>query len=214
MRSMVSGGLVAISGLMLCAPLSAQITPTFGIEGGLNFSKINLEASGVTVSFKSRTGFAVGAFLQAPLGPSLTLEPHVLYSQQGTKFDDGGSASATIKLDYIHIPVLFKYSFPMPSSPASPFVVAGPYLGIKAGCKVKFEDDGSSISGDCDETDENNFKSTDFGLSFGAGVNFQKLILTVRYALGLTSIAEETDESDPDASAKNRVLSILVGFRI
>ena len=50
----------------------------------------------------------------------------------------------------------------------------------------------------------------DFGLAFGGGVEFGSIILDGRYSFSLSDI--DADAAD-DASGKNRVVSVTVGFR-
>jgi serine/threonine-protein kinase len=57
-------------------------------------------------------------------------------------------------------------------------------------------------------TKDGDVKIMDFGLIFGAGVEFGKITVDARYNLGLTTI----DDSEEEADVKNSVISIMVGY--
>jgi len=73
----------------------------FGIKGGLNFaseSGDNGEQTG------SRTGLHIGFFLETPISQKVGFQPELVYSMQGGSFSGG-----TRKLDYINLPLMFKF---------------------------------------------------------------------------------------------------------
>lgn len=71
-----------------------------GIKLGANFSNFSDVKD---LSMSSKTGFHFGAFAAVRLG-GVSIQPEVLYSQQGAKFDAG-----KIELDYVNVPVILKY---------------------------------------------------------------------------------------------------------
>ena len=62
---------------------------------------------------------------------------------------------------------------------------------------------------------EDQTKTFDFGIAFGGGVSFDKLVIDARFTLGLTNIINETGKADlgPNADAKNRSFALTVGWR-
>jgi hypothetical protein len=132
--------------------------------------------------------------------PNFLIQPEVLYTQKGAKYDEGG-AEATVKLDYVEVPVLFKGRFG--SGGVKPSVFAGPAVGFKVSAKTEF---------DGEEEDIEDVKGTDFGIVFGAGLDLAagpgSFIIDARYTLGLTTLDDSPDPGD----VKNGVWSFSVGY--
>jgi hypothetical protein len=184
--------LILILAMAFAVTANAQGT-VFGIKAGVNFANISGDD---TDGLSSLTGFVGGGFVDIPMSPTISIQPEVFYSQKGAKIDDLGT-DVSIKLDYIDIPVLFKYT--MAGESARPFFLFGPSIGFSASSKLSAD----GVSEDLD-----NVASTDFGLVFGIGVNFQKFLIEGRYALGLSNILDIED--DPD-SLNNAAFQLMLG---
>lgn len=185
--------------LIMLLAAGAQAGPaTFGVKAGVAIANLTGDN---TDGLNSKTGFMFGGFAAFPIGESISLQPEVLYVEKGTKFDEdngtGTMVEVKLKLNYIDIPILFKYT--MAGESARPYLLAGPSIGFKTSAKVSAE----GQSADFDYV-----KSTDFGLVFGAGVNFQRFMLEGRYGLGLSNINDFP--GDPD-SIKNAAWNFLLG---
>jgi hypothetical protein len=187
-------------GVLFTAYSFAQIG--LGIKGGVNFA--NVSGTDAPPNAKTLTGFAAGGYLEISLPLLFTIQPEILYSQKGTTYDQsifGTNVKVTAKLNYLEIPVLVKYSFPVPV--VKPSLYAGPAMGILLSAKAKAEAAGQSQEEDI----KSQTTSTDFGLVVGASANIAIITVDVRYTLGLTTI-------DKTGSTKgyNRVFSIMVGI--
>jgi len=151
--------------------VNAQIQ--FGVKAGVNLANVtNATDSKTLVSFNG------GALVKIPLTEALSLQPEVLYSAQGAKFDGG-----KINFNYINVPVLVTYTLPV-----GVFFQTGPQVGILMSAKEK-EDGGES-------TDVKDFtKSTDFSWAIGAGYLIPDVNLgfNLRYNLGLTKIGKDVN---------------------
>jgi hypothetical protein len=188
--------------LVFAAGAQAQ-APGFGIKGGMTLANL----TGDTEGLDSKTGFMIGGFAAFPMGESMSLQPEIYYVEKGAKETvqvGVGEAVRNVdvkyKLNYIDIPILFKYT--MAGEGARLHLLAGPSIGFNTTAKITAEGQ---------EEDFKDFiKSTDFGLVFGAGVNFQKFLVEARYNLGLTNIND--DPEFPDDSVKNSAWNFLVGF--
>ncbi len=187
------------------APLTAQ--SSFGVVGGFASSKITISGGGVSASFSSHSGFAAGVSMATPINKDFEFAPELLYIQKGSKFVDG-SESASLKLSYVELPLLFRAKFG--SGETRPFILAGPALGVKASCKINGTSGSVSVDADCNDADFN-VKSTDFGVMFGAGVAHQRFSASVRYDLGLSNLSKD---ADPGTSAKNRSILVLLGVSL
>ncbi len=167
----------------------AQSPVNFGIKGGVNFANLS------DGDADARTGFIGGLVIDLglPLLP-LGIETGAYYSQKGFE------TSGTLKLDYLEVPVLAKFSLG-PPGPISPSFVIGPYAGFL----LNSEFEGESGAIDLDDATE----SVDFGLLAGVGVDFNlgltKLNVQARYGLGLVDAFDGQD-------SKHRVLSLTAGI--
>lgn len=184
--------------------------PTIGIMGGVNLARI----SGDDITdIDNRTGVVGGVFLTFHLTNTFGIQPEAIYSQRGASSNSDPSFDATIKMDYIDIPVLLRYDIPV-VGPIRPFFLAGPAFGIQTKCAIGVDGDGVSASVDCDQFSgdpEASFESKTFDLSgiLGAGLDFRlgghTLMLGARYQHGFSDVVK-------DASAKSRTWSVVAGF--
>jgi hypothetical protein len=213
---------VVVLSLLLVLPAFGQETTkgitAKGIKAGLNMAKeTGSDASGA----KMLLGFAGGAFLEYSFTPMFAVQPEVLFSMEGSKFNDetieGVTVSPKLTLDYINIPVFFKVK-PEVKGNFKPNIFAGPFLGILMSAKAKGEvsGGGTAVSGSVDVKDQ--FKSTNFGIAFGVGAaqHMEKGMITldVRYALGLSKIAksETVGGVSVTPNVKTSCFSILIGY--
>jgi hypothetical protein len=155
-------------------------------------------------------GFNAGLFVEIPISDKFTFQPEILYSAQGSKSEgplnvEGTiyNVEATLKFNYINIPLMFKYHVDKNFS-----LEAGPYVGFLASSKLK-----AKIEGLGTETIDmnDNLKSTDIGLGIGMNYEFSDVIFAnARYQGGLTQIG---DAASGGNNIKNSILQIGLGFR-
>jgi hypothetical protein len=184
--------MVAFSGTAM-----AQDAVKTGAKGGLNFATI----SGSNID--TRTGFVVGGFAKFGIPDSrLSIQPEALYSQQG-----GERNGNEIRLDYLQVPVLFKYALTQGQT-VEPNLFAGPYAGLRLVAEQEggtggFLGGGTNI--------ENQTEQVDYGFAFGGGLDIEVgnsiFTMDARYNFGLSDVF--TNES-----GKNRVFSITFGISL
>ena len=180
----------------------------FGVLAGGAFAKVSgKDTKGQNIT--TRVGIAAGGFVTIGVSRNFAIEPEVLFAQKGVKSSDATS-TANLKLSYVEVPVLLKFRFPGTSGGVVvPHLYAGPYLGFKAGCRVSGTDGTLTVSGKCESQPfDVKVKSTDFGATFGGGVDVGRAIIDVRYDLGLSKIGNNTSNND----VKNRVFYLLAGW--
>jgi hypothetical protein len=189
--------------VVFTAPLLSQMG--FGIKGGVNLATIG--GPDVPSYVKSRTGFSAGAYLEIRLPMLFTLQPELLYSTKGfttNPYDvpvrQLASVTQTEVYSYLEIPVLVKYSLPVPV--LHPSLYVGPQVGfllsatstIGAAGVASFETDIKSL-----------LPGTDLGGVVGATVHMLVADVDVRYTFGM-----KTTTSGFPSSTYNRVWSIMV----
>lgn len=155
-----------------------------GIKAGLNVGTLsgsNDTWGGIGIHF--------GAYGSYALNDAMSLQPELLYNSTTyvTDFVDD------VTLKYLSIPVMFKYGFM-----DNKFnVQAGPQLSMLLGASPSEYEDFLDIKG------------TDLALNLGAGVNFGKFNLTVRYCIGLSN-----DTGFSGADLKANAFQASAGFRL
>lgn len=181
-----------------------------GIKAGANFA--TLGGDDVGDDAKMRVAFHFGLYGSYPLSDKLSLQPELLYSSVGAKYDfsesdpDFGdySVDGSYQLNYLSVPIMLGFKLSENFS-----LQVGPQIGFLLSAKdkgdVKF--DGGSESYDDDIKD--GFKGTDFGLNFGLGYSFGKMGVSARYSLGLSSIADYED-----SDLKSNVIQLSLQYKL
>lgn len=170
---------------------------TFGIRGGVNFAKISQSSDGYSLSTKNYTGFNVGVSVDIPMMQSLYLQSGLYYTVKGAKIEE-----MDCNPSYLEIPVLASYRYNFTDAVQLQINV-GPYFAYGIGGKWKDAEDDTEGDFFDDST-----KKFDAGLAFGGGITFSHIYVGLNYDLGLMNIMKDSG----DASAKNRSLSINVGY--
>lgn len=183
--------LVLLAGISFATAANAQFK--FGVKAGADFSNVN--GNGVSGT-NTLVGFNGGVFFDLPLAAHLSLQPEVLYSGEGFKQSANGY-TGTFTENYINIPVLLKYRFPM-----GLFIETGPQAGFLMSAKAKI----SGVS----EDNKAAYKSTDFDWVLGVGFHIPttKLAVDARYNFGLANIAADNSGSSSSTSVKNGVFQL------
>lgn len=184
-----------------------------GIKAGLNMANLSVDESELNSSDK--TGFTAGLMVEIPLAKKFSLQPELLYSQQGSKFSysdaevSNSNFKSTIKLNYFNIPVMLKYYVTKGLS-----VQAGPQIGILLKSNNEYQDNFLGY----DNKENMNLKEYSSGIdtsvNFGLGYQFRdKFYADARYNLSYSNVFKESDVSYfINNDMKNRVFQITIGY--
>jgi hypothetical protein len=171
----------------------------FGIKAGLNMSRLTGGNADATVS--ASNGFHAGAFLEFKALGKIAIQPELLFSAQGAKFENDLSVSTT-KMNYVMVPVMVKY-YPI----AGLFVEAGPQAGFLVTAKQDVENKITSANSSDDIKEVT--KAFDMSANVGVGYDIlDKVIVQVRYCIGLTN----TSTVDT-VNTKNGVFQMSLGYK-
>ena len=176
MKKLLFTAAIAVLGL---SNVNAQEV-TFGAKAGVNFANLG----GDIEDNDMKVGFHVGGVAEIAISEKFSVQPELLFSSQGTKFEESGE-TLKYNLSYINVPVMAKYYVAEGFS-----VEAGPQVGFLVDAKAKYDSDSEDI--------KDAFNSVDFGLNLGAGYN-----------LGLANIAKDAGD---DFSIQNNVIQLSVGY--
>ena len=178
----------------------------FGAKAGMNYG--NISGPEVEKEWINRMALVAGVFVSFNLNSFFAIQPEVLYSRKGPKWDgqfEGKPFKATAEFDYIDVAFLAKGLIPISANSTFRLnLFSGPYVGIKQKAKLKYE-----WGGESGENELEHIKDKDFGLVFGGGFDFEigmgRLLVDLRYGMSLSSISKEEE-------IKNKVFSVMLGY--
>lgn len=225
--------------MAICAEANAQ---RFLIKGGLNFSTINESFQ----TRKVKYGALLGVAFEYPLLKHLSIQPELNFVQKGYKYEFEyknelayGFHRFALETNYFEIPILLKYQFS--STKVKYSLLIGPTVsGLFSGNFKTYSVYAYRLPPDISEYERTNKIRFDewpypgdgagggyniienwleLGVHFGGQFEFfEKVILDVRYGLGLTSFYSlRYEERIPDGkftNTKNRGIQISVAVPI
>ena len=179
--------------LLFTSTLLAGEFSSRGMKIGINSANVvGKDTPGKAVSVMP--GFAIGGFFSYNFNEKFSIQPEFFFTTKGTKINTIGDLELANMFAYFEFPVLAKMTF-YSERQIKPNIFAGPALAFKY-----FALNNTGILED--------IRSTDFGLIFGAGVEFWKLSLDIRYNRGLVNF----DKSEGDIDLKNQAISFMAGY--
>jgi hypothetical protein len=210
--------LVLAASTMFGAAAVHAATCLVGVKGGVAIEKLGGDDVN-SDQVESRTGFVGGAYFETDLSRHFGVRLETLYFMKGASADSA-DVSATVKLDYVEFPLLAVAHLPV-SEKARIDIFGGPTFSFNT--KAQVEASLGSLSGSVDIG--NAVKGFDFGLTFGAGINFDvgSAILGIegRYGFGLDSVADPDFADDSgfsgisqDADVKTHGFAVMASVGI
>lgn len=207
---------------------------TVGLRGGIGTATLSRDMPRLEQGEGggSRFGVVSGVDVGIPLSGTVDLRVGMGLAQKGGGTDTppwitAGRAftDATAELDYLQFSALFRASADAEQGLLNVGVLAGPYMAVNHSCDIAlttlFSPPGSGeyrsfserlpsrTETSCDGDDGANFRTADFGLAAGAGVEVRLgdsigLAFDLIYAIGLTGI--------DDDGTRNRHLALQGGL--
>lgn len=162
--------------------------PYYGFRIGPSFSYVNSDDKNLDGG-NWQTGLNIGIVAGIPLSPSqpLYLETGLFYTEKGGKKDLTTGKKMTYDLNYLEVPLVFKYKYAVdPRFSIQPQV--GGYFAVGVGGKIKNFDKREAVSSFSDEY----FKRLDGGLRVGCGFQYDMLYCGIAYDIGLANISHDT----------------------
>ena len=152
---------------------------------------------------KYKAGFNGGVLANFGINDMISIQPEVLYSMKGAKYDGIGNDTKT-NLGYIDVPVLVKVA----TGATGLFFEAGPQVGFLLSSKAE--------SGGVSVDFKDYTKSVDFG--YAAGLGFQAEsgpMVGLRYNGGFTKVGKDGSLGGLTVAAaetRNSAFQLYVGF--
>ncbi len=212
--------MIALVCLLLTAGTAmAQKTLTFGPKIGVDYTHF----WGKDAMHGGQFNYQAGLFLEYRFDSKVALAPEVVFAAQGGKYNYGYydqdpespyaaqyglyDRPATYHMNYINVPVLFKYY-------ASPSLSLdfGPQLGFNVYSKVTIGQDPKGIYPQEIVSLRENTKRVDLGLGLGVTYNItENVFVQARYTFGLTNAYAKNVQWG--VKQKNGNAQIAIGFR-
>jgi hypothetical protein len=215
----MKGAIILVMAVLVAVPVMAQDKQiSFGVKGGINMANLTYDPEPVKGP-DNLMGIAAGGVLSFNLSPSACLDGEVLYIQKGvsSKYEtEGCSGDAKLKLTYISISPMLRFKIHTESF--TPYFLGGAEFGLLMSATVAGSTDCGGSGEDFDMKDY--YKSSDLGVTFGAGVEFplgsSALFVEGRYAMGMTDISKtpsNLDVADDTSSTKTKGIYLFGGMR-
>ena len=187
-----------------------------GLKGGLNVTVLD---GSINRRSAWRSTVHGGLYLTAKLGKQAAIQPELLYSGQGMKFGTSRTASTanTLRMQVLSVPMLLK----LYTAKQHFYVEVGPQFSVLLSAEEERAST-SNASGPiaaftADVKDD--YKTGDFGVAVGLGVEASRLVVGVRGVYGLSDI-----NNNPAAAAfrvaqdigglHHRVAQAFIGLRL
>lgn len=182
-----------------------------GIKGGIDSYNLSWKPDSLAPSIGHQTGFVGGLFGGVMFTKVAGLQLEALYSQRNVKDQDD---DVRLESAYFEIPLLFTAKFSVADTQMRPILFAGPSVSFESKCQVSGEDDGTTVTFDCDDEEiQVDRTKTDWAIVFGVGIDYPVGNFLIggewRYNLGLTNLNSNSDTSDFE-TVKTRSWAILL----
>ncbi|UCF05814.1 MAG: PorT family protein [bacterium] len=188
---------LALALILLLSSAASAGGITCGVKAGINLADLTGDD---IENNEMKLAFGGGIFCNFAITDVISIQPEVLFMMKGTK--SSVLENTGYHFTYIDIPLLARFSVPTEGS-LVPSFFGGPYLGFLMSATAER----ALVEEDIKES----LKDTDYGLVFGAGLDYRvgdgHVFLDIRYSFGLTTIVDEGDED-----AKNTGIMFMLGY--
>ena len=218
---------IITSVIIFTAAPCAQAQVRFGVQAGLTSAHFVAEENTVP-TVDSRIGVCAGAFAGCELGPVVSLQLEMLYTEKGSEaagihnMADGPSGQvlkhedrSVTRLSYLEMPLLLNLAISTPTRQVFKFYL-GPYYSIRLAAEqsIRNKSMGTGISVDSTYyTAAAQFRGYDAGLMVGGTIPLGKFEIGGRYSMGLPEvIVPVRTDFNTTVNQKNRVIAVLLGY--
>lgn len=192
-----------VAAWLWAVPANAQFN--WGLEAGVNMSKVSVKGDGGLFDSSNRTGWFVGPKAQVIMPViGLGLDGAILYSQKYMKLEAEGESSPNKSMPYLEIPINIRYNYGF-SSLVGIYVATGPqydwYLGSR---NLTF--DGESFG---------KLERSTFSWNVGVGVNLLSHLqvgLTYNIAMGQTGEIDGVGDALKKCDLKNNTWQVRLAY--
>ncbi len=203
MKTLKITAILFLFSCVLCITSVQAQDARMGIKGGLNVTNLYLEDVN---DENARFGFNLGLYGQILSSDVFAIQPELLFSTKGAKWEYTGALDQTIDFNtnYLDLPVLAVFKLGKSAE-----IHAGPYAGYLLSAKIKYDGD---FANGTDNIDRDDLNTIDYGLVGGFGLNFGAMQVGARYNYGLAKIADSDGAKSLLGDSKNSNAQLYVSF--
>lgn len=184
--------------------VNGQVKPEYVF--GMNLATMSVKVNGVSYDTDTPVSFHFGASLELPVTDNFSLLPTLLFSAKGTDYEID-NVSYSISPIFLEMPLTAAYS--IGSDAFKVTVFSGGYIAFGiSGYKIVGAGELKSINYGSGKNDD--MRSFDAGLIFGAGVNIRGILISAQYGMGMSNLSPV---ASADSEMKNKVIGISVRNR-
>ncbi|MBI3882830.1 MAG: PorT family protein [Sphingobacteriales bacterium] len=206
------------------------------LQGGLNLANVSTTNDGQTEDNNMMPSFNVGVMVRPGISNVFDLEIGALLTGHGSRtqtnfFNSSNYVKSSFTAYYLQIPLNAVIKIPLDDNNGSNiFFNAGPYAAMglwghtnvqtnilnyndSKNDDIQFNNDDITTQNQEDAA-YNKLKRFDFGLNFGGGFDFGRVLVKANYGLGLTKIRSTEDDDNANDKNKYRTLSFSVGIKL
>lgn len=170
-----------------------------GLRLGMNIANQTTSLGGTSISASAKVGLMAGGYLTIMTSEKFGIQPELVFSQFGASASSGGTSMSN-NFNYLSLPVILRYNVTPNFN-----LQAGPQLGILLSA--------SQTSGSTTVDIKDQANGIDFGLVFGAGIDFGKFNGGIRYYIGLTNLQKNVPQG-LDLKTTNSGIQIFIGYAL
>jgi hypothetical protein len=170
---------------------------------GANFSTMTLKNKDISSTPETPVGVHFGGSVEIPVNRNFALHTGLILSAKGTNYKID-TLEYSISPVYIEVPIIAFCSFG--SDEVKITIFAGPYFACGIGGYKILPGGGlKDLSFGSGKNDD--LKTLDYGLNFGAGLNIKGLLISAQYGLGLANVSPLTTTF---SEMNNKVIGISI----
>lgn len=162
----------------------------FGVKAGLNVSTMSMDNGSYGVDNKMIPGFHIGVVADRGLGGNLYLQPGLLLSTKGAKYEMNDN-EVKYKTTYLELPINLGYKVAV--SKLNLLFAGGPYFAYAIAGNIRTHGLKNNINWGSGTGKD--LKPFEVGLNLSAGVEIQKIQLSLQYGFGFNNIAANSGTS-------------------
>lgn len=182
----------------------------FGIKGGVNISNMytkDVQDKNIII------GFNGGLFFKMPMTSNFAFQPELIYTKKGSELDYTSfvSGKASFSLNYIELPLLAVINLTENIN-----IHGGVYVSVLSNVMIKNKSNINLFNFESELT-KSDFETYDYGLVIGAGFDFDKIGIGLRYDYGMKPVGKDRSflgQSYRFPDGRNSTLQVYLAISI
>jgi hypothetical protein len=194
--------------LVFCVSAISYGQFALGLKIGYNANKLSANLDTVKSQFNS--GFHVGIWTR--IGKRIYVAPELQYTMNGAVFTNEGNLATNnwkqkITIGSVDVPVLLGFKI-IHSKAITWRIELGPQVSFITNTKIS---DLNSVTGPIESS---SFKSVNWYILGGTGIDVLFLKFDIRYMYGLNQMIQDVQTATASFDSRNQMFAVSLGFKI